>query len=180
MIDYNLLNKAIDFYSEKGYQRIEVPWMVTEEVDSITRPKDVKPFVVNEKNKNLIASGEQGFLYLMMKGQLPPGKYQTLTPCFRNDIHDFEHSKQFMKIELINTISIVEGISEIMSASLEFFETIFDLKDLKFILNGNTEYDINFKDIELGSYGYRKYKHLEWIYGTGLAEPRTSRIIKQI
>lgn len=26
--------------------------------------------------------------------------------------------------------------------------------------------------IEIGSYGYRSYRELHWIYGTGLAEPR--------
>jgi hypothetical protein len=31
--------------------------------------------------------------------------------------------------------------------------------------------------VELGSYGYRKYFGLRWIYGTGLAEPRTTLCI---
>ena len=54
------------------------------------------------KNKNLIASGEQGFLYLGLKEYLAPGKYVTLTPCFRNESYDLTHSKNFMKVELIH------------------------------------------------------------------------------
>ena len=37
-------------------------------------------------------------------------------------------------------------------------------------------YDKN--KIELGSYGTRKYKNIEWVFGTGLAEPRLSRVLK--
>lgn len=177
MIDYELLSKASEYYSENGYQRIEVPWMVTEAIDSITRPLDVKPLVISEKNKNLIASGEQGFLYMMLKGYLPRGKYQTITPCFRNDQYDFTHSKNFVKLELIDTEDMINGLSEISRIGRNFFETLFPKKDINHTWFNNI-LDLNYKDIELGSYGYRKYKHLEWVYGTGLAEPRTSRILK--
>lgn len=40
---------------------------------------------------------------------------------------------------------------------------------------GTTDgYDITYKGIELGSYGMRKCEFLEWVYGTGCAEPRLS------
>ena len=35
--------------------------------------------------------------------------------------------------------------------------------------------DINFKDIELGSYGIRETEFLIFFYGTGCAEPRLSK-----
>ena len=96
MIDYNILNKSINFYEQHGYKRIEVPWLVTEYVDSITRPESSVPYVVPIKNKNLIASGEQGFLYLYLKNHLPKGSFQTITPCFREDPFDLTHSKYFI------------------------------------------------------------------------------------
>ena len=178
MIDYNLLNYALEHYNKKGYERIEVPWMVSEWVDSLTRPKDVKGLHVVEKNKNLIASGEQGFLYLMLKGYLPKGKYQTITPCFRNDSYDFTHSKVFMKIELIDTLDM--NVDHMIADSLELFEDLFkDNKDLLAISpQKDGSFDIDFSVTELGSYGIREAQSLKWAYGTGLAEPRTSRLIK--
>jgi hypothetical protein len=37
-------------------------------------------------------------------------------------------------------------------------------------------YDIMLDGIEIGSYGHRTCLFCNWIYGTGLAEPRFSRI----
>jgi len=179
MIDYKLISDALTYYKELGYQQIEVPWLVTEAVDSITRPPDISPLEVVQKSKNLIASGEQGFLYLMLKGYLPKGKYQTVTPCFRNDQYDFTHSKVFVKLELINTQDLEDGLEKTIQDSQIFFETLFNKKHINKTYEEGV-YDLNYKDIELGSYGVRKHKHLEWIFGTGLAEPRTSRILKQL
>ena len=48
-------------------------------------------------------------------------------------------------------------------------------KDLRIDLFKSTDSaDIMYKDIELGSYGIRKHKNVEWIYGTGVALPRLS------
>jgi hypothetical protein len=40
-------------------------------------------------------------------------------------------------------------------------------------------YDLECNGIEIGSYGIRSCEYLEWIYATGLAEPRMS-IVKNI
>ena len=53
MIDYKLINNSIEYYENIGFKRIETPWLVTEAVDSITRPKDVQPFIVEAKKKNI-------------------------------------------------------------------------------------------------------------------------------
>lgn len=179
MINYETLNDASNHYLDHGYTRIETPWMVTEEVDSITRPKEKTPYVINGKNKNLIASGEQGFLYLMLKQYLPPGQYQTITPCFRDEPYDFEHSKTFMKLELINTLYVDEDnlITMIRDAETYFTEFLGETSVHR-KKTGNYSYDLEYQGVELGSYGIREYKHLKWIYGTGLAEPRFSRILK--
>jgi seryl-tRNA synthetase len=104
-IDYGILAKAQQLYAELGYQVIEVPWRVSVGILEVTKPAHVKTdYVIEGTKKALIASGEQGFMYLMNKGILPPGKYQTTTPCFRNESYDITHSKQFMKLELIEVL----------------------------------------------------------------------------
>tara|TARA_R110000782_G_scaffold54693_2_gene115750 strand:+ start:11044 stop:11589 length:546 start_codon:yes stop_codon:yes gene_type:complete len=176
MIDYKLLNDSIVFYEDKGFKRIETPWLVTEAVDSITRPKDIEPFIVEAKKKNLIASGEQAFLYLYLKEYLPLGKFQTITPCFRNDSFDFTHTKYFMKNELIQTDEVSKiRLEEMVENSLSFLQSKFNTK-----LSVETTpegFDIMLDSYELGSYGIRECNFLKWIYGTACAEPRTSKLI---
>jgi hypothetical protein len=107
MIDYELLGLAVKQYQDVGYNQIEVPWRISDEILNISKPLYVKTpnYKLEGTAKSLIASGEQGFMYLMAKGQLGPGLYQTITPCFRNEPHDELHQKQFMKVELIHVHS---------------------------------------------------------------------------
>ena len=42
---------------------------------------------------------------------------------------------------------------------------------------GTIQYDIDYHGIELGSYGIRHCQFLNWIYGTGCAEPRLSKVM---
>lgn len=104
-INYSIIAEAVKAYTALGYQQIEVPWWATGNVINITKPtvaNSREDYQISANGKYLLASGEQGFLYLANKGQLPPGKYQTVTPCFRNEPYDETHSKQFMKLELID------------------------------------------------------------------------------
>lgn len=180
MIDYNLIHKSIEFYEKYGFTRIEAPWMVTEYIDSITRPKGAIPYRVENKKKNFVASGEQSFLYLYLKEYLPKGKFQTVTPCMRNDSFDYTHTKYFLKNELIITDKVdEENLKFVVHRALEFFRNeVFGLM----VMTEKTEdgYDIVYKDVELGSYGIRECEFLTWIYGTGCAEPRTSRLLNKI
>lgn len=194
MIDYELLGHAQHFYSGRGHQYVEVPWRVTPEIIGITHKvtyEDQQNYSVGDKM--LIGSGEQGFLYLWAKGYLPPGKYQTITPCFRKDPHDLTHTKQFMKLELFDN-TYTENAKEIMDAAMAFFNTVaqnnLQLDNGHFIsipTQGvpnldvpNTTYDIECEGIEMGSYGVRKCQLGKWVYGTGIAEPRFSRTLKSL
>jgi aspartyl/asparaginyl-tRNA synthetase len=191
MINYEILNNSLNFYQEKGYNRIETPLMVTEAVDTITRPREIEPLHIPNKNKNLIASGEQGFLYLYLKQYITSGKYVTVTPCFRNDAYDFTHSKTFMKTELIiinpDTDKQNDLLKGVINDAREFFHKYFDKKLIQIkktqempFPSFDIEVKIGEEYIELGSYGIRQYKHLKWIYGTGVAEPRLSRLLKEL
>lgn len=179
MINYNLLAHAMSYYEDKGFKRIEVPWTVTPGIDDITKPKDKIHYQLKHNNKCLIGSGEQGFLYLYCKDYLPKGRYQTTTPCFRDDQYDGMHAKCFMKNELIITDSVNEDtLKEIIDAAVGFFSQYVDVK----VIKTDIGYDIVSKEgeYELGSYGIRHCEYIDWVYGTGCAEPRLSRVMNSI
>lgn len=196
MIDYGLITKSIDFYSEKGYKRIEAPWLVSEQVSDMTRPSFAAQYVVHKehgpavdgKRKAFVASGEQSFLYLAAKGFLPDGMYQTVTPCIRNENFDETHVKYFVKNELIVFGSSILGMKEhvdhalddIIEDAMSFFTNIVpDPMKLRIVMIGDRNWDIEYEGIEIGSYGFRHSLLGPWVYGTGLAEPRTSRLINK-
>jgi len=174
MIDYSILDASIKYYESIGYKRIESPWTVTKAVSDITRPPEAKEFALkHEDNKVLVASGEQSFLYLYLKGFLPPGRFQTVTPCFRSDSFDGLHTKYFMKNELIITDSTSPDMLKIVIGDAKsFFAKYFPREELVVWESASGVFDIGYKDVELGSYGIRQCEYLKWIFGTGCAEPR--------
>lgn len=186
LIDYGLLHQSTVFYSDLGFKRVESPWLVTEAINNITAPPHVEMYYVTKgtKRKVFVASGEQSFLYLINKGFLPEGKYQTITPCMRNDDFDQWHTKYFMKNELIKFGDVEEKDVMIMvHDAMDFFGSLTgDKWDNLFIEKTADGYDVMYgnKDekIEIGSYGMRECEFTRWIYGTGLAEPRFSRVKK--
>lgn len=122
MINYRILNDSIEYYERHGFQRIESPWTVTKAISDITKPMDKSEFTIKEKNKVLVASGEQSFLYLANKGFLPKGKFLTVTPCFRDDPFDELHTKYFMKNELIITDNVCNNeLRKMVNLARNFF-----------------------------------------------------------
>ena len=97
MIDYARLDRSIRYFENEGIPSIELPWTVTKSVSEITKPDGKSEWEILGKNKVLVASGEQGFLYLYLKGFLPKGRYQGITPCFRDEPFDITHTKYFIK-----------------------------------------------------------------------------------
>lgn len=128
----------------------------------------------------MVASGEQSFLYLYNKGFLPKGQYQTVTPCFRDEQFDAYHTKYFIKNELIKTDSVeLKSLHDVVEIAFEFFKHKLG-NDVKIeTVIQNKEYDISFDKIELGSYGIRNCEFMSWIYATGVAEPRLSRVMEK-
>lgn len=177
MINYRLLDDSLNFYEAKGFKRIEAPWTVSEYVDNITKPQDRISFQLKHNDKCLVASGEQSFLYLYLKEFLPKGQFQTITPCFRFESFDFLHTKYFMKNELIKTDIVTDiELNKVVDIALEFYSHFFPMNKLDVVSNTGG-YDIVIEGNELGSYGIRSCKFLGWIYGTGCAEPRMSKLI---
>ncbi len=177
MIDYGIIQLSANFYEDWGnYKRIETPWTVSEAVDNITKPIKAVPYKIEATGKHLVASGEQSFLYLYLKEFLPRGRFQTITPCFRNENFDYLHSKYFIKNELIDTETVTnESLDQMVKVALDFYQMYLPEAE---VVKTELGFDIEIHGRELGSYGIRKCEFLEWIYGTGCAEPRLSNLIK--
>lgn len=182
MINYKILHDAQCYYEERGFKFVETPWTVPHEIASITyeMKKSDNTFYIPHKDKTLVASGEQGFLSLYNKGFLPKGYFQTTTPCFRDETFDETHTKYFMKNELIITaVDDVEvQVEAMVSTALGFLSKYGDQNKFGIVPTGRFSYDIEYDGVEVGSYGYRECSFLKWIYGTGVAEPRFSRLTK--
>lgn len=175
MISYKLLSNSIDYYERQGFTRIETPWTVSEYTDNITKPPEVTSFQLKHDNSCLVASGEQSFLFLYLQEHLPKGQFQTTTPCYRADQIDFLHSSSFMKNELIKTDIVNEiELEKIIKICFNFYKKY--LPDIR-IVKTKIGYDIEYEGIELGSYGIRHSEFISWIYATGCAEPRLSKVI---
>lgn len=175
MIDYKIIDKSISFYEKNGFSRVEAPWTVTPQISQITKPEGKIDFEIKHNGKVLVASGEQSFLYLYLKGFLPKGRFQTVTPCFRYESFDFLHTKYFIKNELIDTANVSDkNLQNIIEVCLDFFQKY--LPESK-VVKTDFGWDIEWMGYELGSYGIRSCEFLDWIYATGVAEPRFSGLI---
>lgn len=173
MIDYRLIAESIEYYEQGGFIRIESPWTVSDAIAALTRPKEKEAYKIEHTKKCLVGSGEQSFLYLYNKGFLPRGKFQTVTPCFRDDQFSTIHTKYFLKNELIVTDEVnVDVLFKTVVLCENFLKTI--LGPAVYHIKTSEGYDVMYEGIELGSYGIRNVGFLKYIYATGLAEPRTS------
>lgn len=197
MISYHAISNALFHYKKLGYEHIEVPWLVPEQVIQITAKEGTNYYPNAYRDGFLVGSAEQSFLYLIYKSKLKPGKYCAVTPCFRDDKEDETHQKYFMKLELIHYLGMAsdetEYINELeimVNDALSFFKTELPVywkktQDDRSLIS----YDIEYQGIELGSYGIRQHNDSVfgvrklpgemWIYGTGVAEPRFSSQIKR-
>lgn len=172
IIDFDRIAKAEKYYRECGYEKISVPWIVGQEAYSATKPSQAgRDFAT--LGGNLVASGEQGFLQLLLDGK-KINKAQTTTPCFRDEKYDNLHHPYFMKTELINTNG---GLENMIDNAFLFFGQFLPVKTM---VMGKNMIDIvdRRSEIELGSYGIRTYKDFKWVYGTGLAEPRLTQVLE--
>lgn len=189
MIDYAKIAAAVEFYRKLGYQPIEAPWTISRQAWGITSPTGATAYEVD--GKFLVASGEQSFLQLILDGELLPGMYQCVTPCFRDEKQHTDLTRPyFLKVELIKTYNTASW-EIMMEHCLEFFKQyvpcsiVKTQQDRTDPLSISETFDIQTDDdtyipgVELGSYGLREHKSVgEWAYATGCAEPRLSQAIK--
>ena len=179
-IDYLKLMAALKYYQQLGFQYVNLPWAVSDHFTDLTKPSNMKNFYLNDLA--LVGSGEQSFLSMLANHQLPQGRYVGITPCFRDEPQvDELHSKYFMKVELIDTLNInFDSLENIIMSAMKFF-TPYGI-ECEIENTGIGSFDIidSVNRIELGSYGIRQIEGMQWIFGTGCAEPRLTNIIKKL
>jgi hypothetical protein len=177
MINYNLISKAIKKYKELGYKHIEVPWSVSKEIIDITLPPGLIAFPAEDQNF-FVGSAEQSFLHLIINENLKCGKYVAASPCFRDDKVDKYHKKYFFKVELIhytNKRSLdKQDLNDVIVDAYSVFKSMTKKKILFHKMKDMVDLEID--GIEIGSYGIRAFKDFNWVYGTGIAEPRFSQV----
>lgn len=175
MIQYNILSAAARHYEQCEYELIEVPWAVGDEAYAVTSPVNTR--AMRTFMGCLVASAEQSFVDLMLSGTLTRGRYQAITPCFRDEpIVDENHRLWFMKLELIDINP--KDADAALHDTIAHAKAFFDLRTATSLEKTNDGYDLMANGIELGSYGIRMYKSHIWVYGTGVAEPRFSNAIE--
>ena len=132
----------------------------------------------------LVGSAEQGFVQLMLNNLLKPSElYVSAGPCFRNESNlDDLHLQSFFKIELmayfgdnIQDRHATEGATQKMvDIAYRCISSLPGLTSEIKIVKTEQGIDLELNGIEIGSYGHRTFRNHNWIYGTGLAEPRFS------
>ncbi len=182
-IDWKILAEAKSFYQSYNYNYnyIDVPWKCNKESYQLTCPYDssLPEFEFNStKNGYLVASGEQSFIEMMFNNTIKPGMYQTITPCFREEKEYSDQTRPwFMKLELCHILYDSQSLDKelllklMINMVINFFENY--ISDLALIPT-DIGFDLVSSGIELGSYGYRQAGKYEYLYGTGVAEPRFS------
>lgn len=189
IINYELLYKAIKYFSKHGFTQIETPWRVSKEAIEGTFNSKMS---FKSDDKFLIGSAEQGFLELYLNNKLPSfGQFMSVSPCFRNEKPDYYHQQEFMKLELIFLsnfeISKDDNHFKIFRKFvINFIIKKLNIKNSDIIIvqtNDNSSLyseDILINGIEYGSYGIRKFNDVHYIYGTGIALPRFSKIYNSL
>jgi len=177
-VDWQVIADAVAHYTARGYTPIETPWVVPIPYTRATMPSHAVPLTTPEGD--LVGSGEQGLLFMAATGQLPPGRYQTTTPCFRSDVPDILHGRHFVKVELMD-LGPNRGVLErdvILGDAMAFMSARLPIEVLP-IWDEPGQIDIVAEKnaIELGSYGFRTACGVSWAYGTGVTEPRFSTVL---
>ncbi len=175
-IDYHKLSSALDHYEARGYEYMEVPWVVSREAEAATLPPDATATSV--QYGELVGSAEQGFIELLLRGRTVL-KACAITPCFRmEDSYDELHHAYFMKLELINTDASRDNLWRMIHDAQDF---LGNYTRTEIEQTGTETYDLvdSKHHIELGSYGIRTFRNTPYIYGTGVALPRLDTVIRK-
>lgn len=186
MIDYVLLGEVMEYYKSIGYEEIDVPWLINEKYDLLTRPNNKNSCIIDNDGRHFVASAEQGFLSICLTNGMKYNKvFVSCTPCIRlNDCDDNYHQETFMKIELSAVSDTEELAQNIVKNILINTKALFNNITNKKVYIEKIEFkpsichfDLMIDGIEVGSYGYREIDGCYYVFGTGLALPRLSKFI---
>lgn len=179
-----LAQAAKDWVGE-GAIWVDLPWTAPEFFVESTRPEWSQVQMPTQYG-HLVASGEQSFLWLDDRKELPRGCLIGWTPCFRDEpVFDKWHQFGFMKIEAYQVLQEGEHPASMLSALVDRAAAHFEKwagrhVHQKFFRDGTADIELN--GHEVGSYGIRKHPSIEgrsYLYGTVLAEPRFSTALSE-
>lgn len=180
-INWKLLSLAVEFYTSKGFEYKEVPWIVPRPITEITNPNCGALYSVTQGD--LVGSAEQSFLHLQNTNSLQHTNshskgFCAVTPCFREEKDiSLIRRNYFMKVELMQTFDVGrDSLIHTIYTCLAFFRSCGG-KELDIVPTEGGSFDIEYKGVEIGSYGIRRHEDFAWIYATGLAEPRFSQVL---
>lgn len=168
-IDWQLLADAVHYYEYEGFEYVEVPYFVPDQIAAKTF--EGNGLLIAGTRNTLVGSAEQSFLDVISQ----TGRYVAVTPCFRREPHYNELSQpHFMKVELFDNRPEA-NVDEMLRLCATFMAR--RCPDIE-IVRTDIGFDIMLNGIEVGSYGERHFVDgacdLRWVYGTGLALPRFS------
>lgn len=178
-IDWHLISDFLSYYKVQEYKYIDTPWVVSDTATYVTLPSNFNPTRIGsiEDGRSLVGSAEQGFIEMMLHGELSFGKWVSAGPCFREEVNqDDLRRSYFFKIELCHILTDqqweykLDHLADMIHDVEENFEQHINLNITKKITDSGFDLEIN--GIEIGSYGFRSFSGFNWIYGTGLALPR--------
>lgn len=180
-IDSDMLSHASTYYEEKGFAAYPTPWLVEHDAYFATFPVHSKSRPWQAPNGMYhVASAEQGFLQLLLDGHKLSGRFQSTTPCFRDEErYDAIHQPYFYKLELFSSCATEEEVSYMLLCAQKLLKNLG--LNTKIVQMKDGSYDLleRASGIELGSYGTRKHQQHTWAYGTGIAMPRTQYCIEK-
>lgn len=175
---------ALQYYQQRGYWLIDVPFTVDLDIINLTMPEQCSA-LEHQFNKYYVGSAEQSFLQLIKNGEyMEEGLYMALTPCHRYEQADSTHFEIFLKLELF---SIEHRYQILWDDAFGFFKQYLGIRTIindDVRISDETGFDIVSlqNDIELGSYGTRTVvingKEVTYSFGTGIAEPRLSYCVE--
>ena len=169
----NLGNAAL-LYEARGWKWLDAEWAVKDDACRMTLPSGMEATKVTWQNADtmsLVGSAEQSFIDLMLRNSICSGKWQAITPCFRNESYTEPARRNvFIKLELFLCDMQSEKLQGVISDAAEVMYVITGIMPNRVI--NEDGYDLEINGIEVGSYGCRKVNGRPYIFGTGCAEPR--------
>lgn len=190
MKELKLTTDILDYFVDKGFEYIDVPWLISKSTEKLTLPSDRLSNSFVEKDVTFVGSAEQGFLELYLKDKIEKNKdYVSFSPCVRlNDNQTIYSKETFYKVELSAIVEDYQTAIQTFHRFKEYSKALFlsvtnrrareDIISTSqidlFILNDNNE------EIEVGSYGFRRLTDGNYlIFGTGAALYRLSLLHKE-
>jgi hypothetical protein len=158
--------RCMAFWQAQGYAAVSLPWIAHPDYTEATCPPGGRPQPTLGLGR-LVASGEQSFLQMAHRKQLPDAPaYVGWSPCVRHEpVYDETHHLYFMKVELFAPVvdwQAVDVVNEMLHGSQLWMEEelrVAGLASSHLTLRevAQDQWDLEIAGLEVGSYGLREH-----------------------